>query len=238
MPRYTALLDACTLVPIALADTLLRVAEKGLYRPLWSERILTEAQEAIEEIHPGIDAGKRFTSMREAFGDALVTGWEELEPGILLPDEDDRHVVAAAVRGGADAIVTANLADFPATALSPFALEAVHPDDFLLDQLDLSPPPSCRSSTSKPPTPGNHHSPRETWPPCSAGQTYPASPTKSSASCPHLWTAPNNQLYAKRPRLLIRGFEVQVPGGAPVLTWGFTPPMRPRGGRFWAVMAP
>jgi predicted nucleic acid-binding protein len=140
MARYTAVLDACVLVPIALADTLLRVAEKGLYRPPWSERILTEAQEAIEEIHPGIDAGKRFTSMREAFGDALVTGWEELLPGIHLPDEDDQHVVATAIRGNADAIITANLNDFPATALGPLGLEAVHPDAFLLDQVDLSPP--------------------------------------------------------------------------------------------------
>jgi hypothetical protein len=74
MPRYTVVLDACVLVPIALADTLLRIAEKGLYRPLWSDRILTEAQEAIEEIHPGIDVAKRFTTMREAFEDALVTG--------------------------------------------------------------------------------------------------------------------------------------------------------------------
>jgi PIN domain len=144
MPRYTAVLDACVLVPIALADTLLRVAEKGLYRPLWSDRILVEAQQATEEIHPGIDISKRVASMREAFGDALVTGWEELEPGILLPDENDRHVVAAAVRGGADAIITANLADFPVTALGPFGLGAVHPDDFLLDQLDLSPPTIVR----------------------------------------------------------------------------------------------
>ena len=97
MPRYTAVLDACVLVPIALADTLLRVAEKGLYRPLWSDRILAEAQAATEEIHPGIDAGKRFAQMREAFDDAVVTGWKELEPGLLLPDEDDRHVLAAAI---------------------------------------------------------------------------------------------------------------------------------------------
>lgn len=140
MPRYTAVLDACVLVPVALADTLLRVAEKGLYRPLWSERILGEAQAAVEEIHPGIDAAKRFASMSEAFDDALVTGWEELEPGVHLPDEDDRHVVAAAVRGGAQGIITANVKDFPAAALEPLGLEAVHPDDFLLDQLDLSPP--------------------------------------------------------------------------------------------------
>jgi len=116
MPRYTAVLDACVLVPVALADTLLRVAEKGLYRPMWSDRILGEAQAAIEEIHPGIDTAKRFASMR------------------------DRHVVAAAVRGGAQGIITANVKDFPAAALKPLGLEAVHPDDFLLDQLDLSPP--------------------------------------------------------------------------------------------------
>ena len=140
MPRYTAVLDACVLVPIALADTLLRVAEKGLYRPLWTDRILSEAQAAIEEVHPGIDVSKRFAGMREAFDDSLITGWEDLEGGLSLPDEDDRHVVAAAIKGGAQAIITANLADFPAAALGPLGLEAVHPDDFLLDQLDLSPP--------------------------------------------------------------------------------------------------
>jgi hypothetical protein len=63
MPRYTAVLDACVLVPIALADALLRVAEKGLYRPLWTDHILSEAQAAIEEVHPGIDASKRFAGM-------------------------------------------------------------------------------------------------------------------------------------------------------------------------------
>jgi predicted nucleic acid-binding protein len=140
MPRYTAVLDACVLVPVSLADTLLRVAEKGLYRPLWSDRILTEAREAIEEVRPGVSADKRFADMQDTFGDALVTGWEELQAGIVLPDEDDRHVVATAIRAGAHAIVTANVTDFPAAALGPLGLEAVHPDDFLLDQLDLSPP--------------------------------------------------------------------------------------------------
>jgi hypothetical protein len=140
VPRYSVVLDACTLVPIALADTLLRIAEKGLYRPLWSERILTEATAAIEEIHPGIDIQKRFAAMRDAFDDALIEGWQELEAGVLLPDPDDRHVVAAAVRAGAQAIVTFNVTDFPAAALTPLALEAVDPDAFLLDQLDLSPP--------------------------------------------------------------------------------------------------
>jgi hypothetical protein len=118
----------------------LRVAEKGLYRPLWSDRILAEAQAATEEIHPGMDAGKRSAQMREAFDDALVTGREKLEPGIRLPDQDDRHVLAAAIRGGAQGIITANAKDFPAAALEPLRLEAARPDDFLLDQPDLSPP--------------------------------------------------------------------------------------------------
>lgn len=139
MAPYRALLDACVLVPVSLADTMLRVAEKGLYRPLWSDRILVEAQDAIAEIRPGVDAAKRFAVMRQAFSDALITGWEGREVGISLPDPDDRHVVAAAIHGGAHAIVTANLADFPSAALHPLGLEAVHPDDFLLDHLDLSP---------------------------------------------------------------------------------------------------
>lgn len=139
MSLSAVVLDACVLVPISLADTLLRIAEKGLYRPLWSERILDEAQTAIGRIRPETDTVKRFAAMRTAFEDAMVTGWEDLARGITLPDRDDRHVIAAAVRGGADTIVTANLADFPAATLAPLGLEAIHPDDFLLDQLDLSP---------------------------------------------------------------------------------------------------
>ena len=76
--------------------------------------------------------------MRQAFADAMVTGWEAVEPRIRLPDENDRHVVAAAVRSEADGIITGNVTDFPAAAISPFGLEAIHPDDFLLDQLELS----------------------------------------------------------------------------------------------------
>lgn len=139
MPMPTAVLDACVLVPISLADTLLRVAEQGLYRPLWSDRILAEAQTAISRINPEADVTRRFVAMRTAFADALVADWEPLESGISLPDKNDRHVVAAAIRGGADTIVTANLSDFPAAVLEPLGLEIIHPDDFLLNQFDLSP---------------------------------------------------------------------------------------------------
>jgi hypothetical protein len=81
----------------------------------------------------------RIAAMNAHFPDALVQGWESLVTGIVLPDPDDRHVVAAALRGGADCILTHNLRDFPPAALAPLGLEAIGPDNFLLDQLDLAP---------------------------------------------------------------------------------------------------
>jgi len=76
--------------------------------------------------------------MERAVPDCLVTGYESLIEGFSLPDPNDRHVLAAAVRAGAQAIVTFNLSDFPVAVLAPPGLEAKHPDDFLLDTLDLS----------------------------------------------------------------------------------------------------
>ncbi len=77
--------------------------------------------------------------MRETFEDACVEGSESVELDHVLPDPDDHHVVAAAVRGRADAIITANLRDYPIDNLKVFDLAVIHPDDFLLDQLDLAP---------------------------------------------------------------------------------------------------
>lgn len=142
MARFSALLDACVLVPVALADTLLRVAEQGLYRPLWSTRILDETVAAIEEVHPDPPPGaarRRADLMDRAFPDASVSGWEGLLPALGLPDPDDVHVLAAAIVGRADIIVTLNLKDFPQTLLEPYEIEVIGPDEFLLDQLDLAP---------------------------------------------------------------------------------------------------
>lgn len=141
MARYAAFLDACTIVPLAPCDTLLRMADAGAFRPLWSARVLDEAMQALVRIHPGVDPSRfqsRFNSMNHAFDDALVSGWEPLVGALELPDQDDRHVVAAALLGRADAIVTANVKDFPSTVLGPLGLEAVTVDDFLLNQLGLS----------------------------------------------------------------------------------------------------
>ena len=102
LARYTVVLDACVLVPVVLADILLRIAERSLYRPLWSARIIAEAIDAIGETHPNIPPEKiqqRFADMDTAFEDARVEWLASLEEAVTLPDPDDRHVVAAAVHG-------------------------------------------------------------------------------------------------------------------------------------------
>ncbi|MCL2463490.1 MAG: PIN domain-containing protein [Micrococcales bacterium] len=138
---FSALLDANVLVPVALADTLLAAAEQELYRPLWSGRILAETRRAILRVHPHLDPSRvdaRLHAMNDAFEDALVQDWEPLMAGIQLgADPNDRHVVAAALRGGAEAVATANVRDFPAQAMRALGLHAVSPDDFLLDLADL-----------------------------------------------------------------------------------------------------
>ena len=95
--------------------------------------------------------------MNEAVRDCLVTGHEELILSLTLPDPDDRHVLAAAIRSGAQVIVTYNLKDFPPRTLSGFDIEAMHPDDFLGCLLDAAPSLICgalkrqRESLRKPP---------------------------------------------------------------------------------------
>ncbi|WP_243710733.1 PIN domain-containing protein [Actinomadura sp. KC216] len=66
-----------------------------------------------------------------------MTDYEPLIEGLKLPDPDDRHVLAAAIKAGAQVIVTANVRDFPREALQPWALEAKTPDEFILDQIDI-----------------------------------------------------------------------------------------------------
>lgn len=141
MAIYGAVLDACVLVPVSLADTLLRIAERQVFRPAWSQRILDEVRAAILKIHPDLDprfVDRRLRHMSETFPSVIVDGYESIESGLQLPDPNDNHVLAAAIRGHCQAIVTHNLRDFPADYLDQLGLEAISPDDFLLDQLDLA----------------------------------------------------------------------------------------------------
>ena len=136
---YPALLDTCVLYPVYLCDTLLRLAEATAYRPLWSADVLAELRRSlIDRGVPPDRVDRRLAYMTRSFPDALVTGYESLIDG-MTNQRKDRHVLAAAVRANAEVIVTFNLKDFPETALKPYDIAAIHPDEFLLDQLDLYP---------------------------------------------------------------------------------------------------
>ena len=139
---FTALLDANVLVPVSLADTVLRAAEKGLFLPRWSPTILDEVQRTLSHVRSDVPASRiaaRLAAMDSCFPEASVHHYERLLPYISTPDDADRHVVAAARLGHADVIVTRNLRDFPPASLQPWNLEAVDPDCFLQDMLDLFP---------------------------------------------------------------------------------------------------
>lgn len=133
---FSVVLDTCVLYPAHLRDTLLRLAERGLYRALWSADIVEELQRNLIEagFNPA-SIDRLIGEMGAAFPDAEVIGYRSLIDGLTC-DPKDRHVLAAAVRADAAAIVTFNIDDFPAASVDPFEIEIVHPDTFLLDQLD------------------------------------------------------------------------------------------------------
>jgi predicted nucleic acid-binding protein len=139
---FVVLYDACVLYPAPIRDLLIRVANTGVVRARWSERILDEcfrniAAQRVELQASALDRTRRL--MCDAVPDCLVTGFEHLEEGLDLPDPDDRHVLAAAIRANAQAIVTFNLRDFPDHVLERYDIESKHPDEFILDSIDLAP---------------------------------------------------------------------------------------------------
>lgn len=116
---YSAVLDANVLHPVVLSDLLLRLAEKDFFRPLWSGQIRNEAERSILRVRSDVDPARlkyRFDCMDAAFPDATVSGIEALTSILTAEFGKDAHVVAAAIVGGADAIVTDNIRDFPAEA--------------------------------------------------------------------------------------------------------------------------
>jgi predicted nucleic acid-binding protein len=141
--EHAVLLDACVLVPMPLCDLLLRLAEEPApYRPLWSERILLEVGNAMEnKLHCSpIQVQRRLAQMRAAFPEASVDVPQHLiEAIICIPDADDRHVMAAAIRGNASAIITANTKHFPAECLGQYGIDCQTPDEFLMHQFQLDP---------------------------------------------------------------------------------------------------
>lgn len=140
--NFTAIFDACILYPASLRDLLMQLALTDLFRARWTEKIHDEwicnllknrsdlTLENLTRTRKLMDSNVR---------DCLVTGYEFLIPTLGLPDPGDRHVLAAAIRCGANVIVTANLSDFPETILSQHNVMAQHPDTFISDLIDLKP---------------------------------------------------------------------------------------------------
>jgi predicted nucleic acid-binding protein len=136
---FVALLDANVLYPVWLRDALLRVAQTEVFQVRWSEEILGEAARNIKADRPDLDPAiidRSFDDMRQSFDDAMVTGYQALVP-VMGNHSKDRHVLAAAIVGRADLIVTKNLVHFPDRALNPYGIDAQHPDEFLCNQWDL-----------------------------------------------------------------------------------------------------
>jgi predicted nucleic acid-binding protein len=112
----SVLLDANVLYPAPIADLLLRLGELDLFQPRWSADILTEHRRTFLRLRPDLGAAKvdrLLRALERAFPDARIDDYEHLIARLVLPDPDDRHVLAAAIHGDCSVIVTANLADFP-----------------------------------------------------------------------------------------------------------------------------
>src|SRR6266508_3632867 len=143
---FTALFDACVLYPAPLRDLLMWLALTDLFNAKWTDEIHDEWIRNVLADRPDLKPEQLERTrllMNSKIRDCLITGYENLIEGLILPDPDDRHVLAAAIRAGADVIVTFNLTDFPAATLAHFDIEAQHPDDFLVGLLDVAPGGVC-----------------------------------------------------------------------------------------------
>ena len=146
MSHYTALLDANVLYAAPVRDILVQLALMDLFRAKWSVDIHREWIEALLRNEPHRDraALERTRDLMDMHTrDCLVTGYERLIPALELPDPNDRHVLAAAIVGRCDVIVTKNLRHFPEATLAGYGIDALHPDDFLSSQLNLAPGLFC-----------------------------------------------------------------------------------------------
>jgi hypothetical protein len=142
MTTYTVILDACVMYPAPLRSYLLYLAQTGLYRAKWTEQIHDEWIRNLIHNQPHLNVEK-LQKTRELMNshapDCVVEGYQQFVAGIELPDNDDRHVVAAAIKGQAEGIITFNLKDFPHQSLASLGLTAIHPDEFLTDMFELDP---------------------------------------------------------------------------------------------------
>ncbi|MGO2357582.1 PIN domain-containing protein [Mesonia sp.] len=137
--RFKCVLDTNIIYPIEIRDLLFWFAHYDLFTPKWSNHIFDEWKDVMNR--KGVskeEVSKRTNYANLAFPDAFVPNYESLINGLTLPDEKDRHVLAAAIKINANVIVTNNLKDFPSEYLASFGLVAKSADDFIADIIDLN----------------------------------------------------------------------------------------------------
>lgn len=138
---YTVVLDANVLYPIYTCDLIMSLSVTRLFHARWTKDIEDEAKRNLKLKLPPAMSRKiptRFKHMRAAIPDCIIENYQPLIGKLKLPDPDDRHVLAAAIVGHADAIVTFNLKDFPKQTVGKFNIEVIHPDDFVMNQIELN----------------------------------------------------------------------------------------------------
>lgn len=126
-------LDANVFVTQWVFDVLLCLAEKGFLDVTWSEEVIEEYLRTSKSLGRVETAEKICGHANHRFPHATIKGWEEHLDDMVLPDESDRHVIAAAIKGGCEYIVTFNTRDFPPEGMAELDLVAVHPDELLME---------------------------------------------------------------------------------------------------------
>jgi len=143
MPKsnFIVVYDACVLYSAALRDLLMWLALTGLFQAKWTEQIQEEWITNVLKNRPDLNRSQLERTkklMNKHVNDCLVTDYEDLIEDLDLPDVNDRHVLATAIKSDAQVIVTFNLKDFPAKSLDQYGIEVQHPDDFVLDLMALN----------------------------------------------------------------------------------------------------
>lgn len=161
MQSVIVLYDACVLYPAPLRDLLMHLAMTGLFRAKWTNEIHDEWLRNVLANRGDLKRSQLERTrdlMNKHVHDCLIEGYEYLIPSLKLPDPTDRHVLAAAIHSSTSIILTYNLKDFPAKSLNIYNINALHPDKFLTQLIDLEPDIICstikkvRATLKKPPT--------------------------------------------------------------------------------------
>lgn len=144
---FVVILDANVLFPFRVRDVLLTFAHDGLFRARFTEQIMAEWTQSLLKRKPWLEGSvtSQADMIRQTFDECFVTGHMPLIAGLEMPDKDDRHVLAAAIRCSAQVIVTENKRDFPPELLEEYDIEVLGADEMLVNTYELFPVEAARA---------------------------------------------------------------------------------------------